>query len=160
MNVVVKGNGHTVYNLHIENGGHTRLCKAAVRADISDLTFVSAYFRSLATESTADIGLVPRTNNTADDLVSMSNVVVSDGIFIHEHTIASGSRHVGAFAGYAWNLRFSDCHSQRNTIIGMDHVGGFMGEYETAFFTDCSSEKNTVLAFGGHSGAFASLPPA
>lgn len=86
----------------------------------------------------------------------MSNVIVSDGIFIHEHTIASGSRHVGAFAGYAWNLRFLDCHSQRNTIIGMEHVGGFMGEYETAFFTDCSSEKNTVLAFGGHSGAFAS----
>lgn len=77
-------------------------------------------------------------------------------MFVHEHTITSGSRHVGAFAGYAWNLRFNNCHSRHNTIIGMDHVGGFMGEYETSFFTDCSSEKNTVLAFGGHSGAFAS----
>lgn len=149
--VTFLGNGHTVYNLRsVSDGTYAGLSRNVQECVMRNVRFEAPYVSAKARY----VGLFPYIGSAASDI---DDLCISNGLF-YNTDFTSGTGIVAPLGMInTTTMTTVDNSGADNCVsIGQDHIGGFISGYNSAIIRNCWSDHNTVIAYGGHSGAFAS----
>jgi len=152
-NVILEGNGHTIYNLGIATSrttaGRTSFIRNCGELTVKNLTFATAKF--VSPESSR--GGIFDSSNT-DTSKKITDVEIKDSLIFGKEAVSPFGR-VNTTAG--GDVLMTRCYTNGNYIYGgSDHVVCFISSAANSEISYSGAYDNLACGLGGHSAGFLS----